>query len=131
MLIPATRYRDPETALAFLTGVLGMTTRAVYRDETGAIVHAQICVGRGMLMIGPEDDTPFGAAMVAPAAVGRRETTTVYAVVPDVAARHARAVAAGAEIFLPLEAQPYGGSSFSVRDPEGHVFTFGDYDPFT
>ena len=37
MLIPATRYRDPEAALAFLTDVLGMTARAVYRDETGAI----------------------------------------------------------------------------------------------
>ena len=76
-------------------------------------------------------ETPFGTVMVAPAAIGRRETTTVYAVVPDVAARPARARAAGAEIFLPLEAQPYGGSSFSVRDPEGHLFTFGDYDPFT
>lgn len=130
MLVPATKYRDPEAALTFLTDVLGMVPHAVYRDEAGKIVHAQLCIGQGMLMIGPEADTPFQKFMVAPAEVGNRETTTVYAVVADVAERFERVKAAGAEIVLPLTPQDHGGSSFSVRDPEGHVFTFGDYDPF-
>jgi uncharacterized glyoxalase superfamily protein PhnB len=130
MLIAATRYRDCAAALTFLTDVLEMGPHAVFRDDDGAIQHAQLRVGRGMLMIGPEADTPFGAFMVAPREVGMRETTTVYAVVRDVVGLHGRVRDKGAEIVMPLEAQDYGGSSFSVRDPEGHIFSFGDYDPF-
>ena len=129
MLIPATRYRDPEAALAFLRDVLGLGEHAVFRDESGAIVHAQMRCGTGLFMFGPEGRGGFDRFMVAPDAVGGRETTTVYAVVEDVVARHDRAVAAGARVVMPLEPQPHGGQSFSVADPEGHLWTFGDYDP--
>ena len=95
MLIPATKYRDPEAALTFLTGTLGMTADAVFRDEAGAIVHAQPCIGRGMLMFGPDAETPFQAYMIAPSEACGRETTTVYAVVDDVAHRYTRAKDAG------------------------------------
>ena len=70
MLIAATRYRDCAAALTFLTEVLEMGPHAVFRDDDGTIQHAQLRVGRGMLMIGPEADTPFGAFMVAPREVG-------------------------------------------------------------
>lgn len=129
MLIPATRYRDPDAVLAFLTGVLGLAEHAVYRDGAGRVTHAELRLGEGVMMFGPERDNAFAACMIAPAETGGRETTTIYAVVDDVAARHARCVDAGAEIVMPLETQDYGGSSFSVRDPEGHVWTLGDYDP--
>ena len=64
-----------------------------------------------------------------PSETGGRETATVRAVVPDMAARHAHAAEAGAEIVMPLEAQDHGGSSFSLRDPGGHVWMLGGYDP--
>lgn len=128
MLIAATRYHDCEAALKFLTGVFGPSEHAVHRDASGAIVHAQLMLGQGMFMFGPWNGGDFGRFMVDPAKVGG-ETTAVYAVVDDVAARHDRIAAAGAEIVMPLEAQDYGGSKFSVRDPEGHIRSFGDYDP--
>jgi len=129
MLIPATRYADPDAALSFLTDVLGLQENLVVRDGSGRIVHAQLSLGSGLMMLGPDDDTPFGAFMVPPRETGGRETTTIYAVVPDVAERFARVLDVGAEILLPLEEQDYGGSSFTLRDPEGHVWTLGDYDP--
>ena len=129
MLIAATRYHDCEAALAFLTDVLGLAEHAVFRDDKGAIVHAQLVLGQGMVMFGPWNGGDFGRLMVDPSKAGG-ETSTVYAVVDDVAALHDRIAAAGAEIVMPLEAQDYGGSSFSVRDPEGHVWSFGDYDPY-
>ena len=129
MIIPATRYRDPEAALAFLTGALGFREHAVYRDADGTILHAQLAMGDGIFMFGPEDRaTPFGRYMVSPGQAGG-ETTSTYVVVGNVVGHHARAAAAGVEIILPLEEQPYGGQSYSVRDPEGHLFTFGDYHP--
>jgi uncharacterized glyoxalase superfamily protein PhnB len=59
-----------------------------------------------------------------------RNTMTVYVVVPDPKAHHDRAVAAGAEVMLPLEAKDYGGSGYTCRDPEGNVWSFGDFDPY-
>jgi len=130
MLIPATRYRDPEAALSFLTSVLGLKELAVYRDDSGVIVHAELALGTGVFMFGAaQAETPFGAYMADPSETGGRATMSVYAVVDDPAACHARAVEAGAEILLPLEDQPQGGASFTLRDPGGHVWTLGDYAP--
>ncbi|MDF0600881.1 VOC family protein [Psychromarinibacter sp. C21-152] len=129
MLIPATRYRDPEAALVFLRDVLGLEEHAVYRGDDGKILHVQMRLGRGLMMFGPPQDNAFQQSMVMPEEIGGRETTTIYAVVSDVAAVHRRAEAAGARILVPLEPQPQGGVSFSLADPEGHVWTFGDYDP--
>ncbi|MWD26110.1 glyoxalase [Aquicoccus sp. SCR17] len=130
MIVPATRYRDPEAALAFLKAAFGLTEHAVYRDEAGVIVHAQLRAGQGMVMFGPSQGGAFDELMVAPDEVGGRETTTIYVVVPDVRAVLARAEAAEARILVPLEPQGHGGESFTAADPEGHVWTFGDYDPF-
>ena len=42
---------------------------------------------------------------------------------PDV--HFARAVAAGAEILIPIESKPYGGRGYTCKDPEGYVWAFG------
>ncbi len=131
MLIPATRYRDCEAALAFIRDVLGLEEHAIYRSEDGRISHAEVKLGEGIMMFGPPNDGPFDACMADPGAIGGRETTTIYAVITDVAERYARVVEGGAKVILPLEEQFYGGSSFTVADPEGHFWTFGDFDPRT
>jgi uncharacterized glyoxalase superfamily protein PhnB len=41
-----------------------------------------------------------------------------------------RVVAAGAEVVRPLADTDYGAREFGVRDPEGHLWDFGTYDPF-
>jgi uncharacterized glyoxalase superfamily protein PhnB len=60
---------------------------------------------------------------------GGRNTQSVYVVVEDPDAHHARAVAAGAKVVMPLEDKDYGGRGYSARDLEGHVWSFGNYDP--
>ncbi len=57
-------------------------------------------------------------------------TQAACLVVDDVEAVHQRALAAGAEIVTPLENPEYGGSFFACRDPEGHVWNIGSYDPW-
>jgi len=129
MIIPATRYRDPEAALLFLVGVLGLEEHAVVRDENGDLIHAELSLGDGLMMFGPKTDGGFQEHMIDPKDTGGRETTSIYVVVADVAERHARAAEAEARIVMPLEEQAHGGQRFSVADPEGHIWTFGDYDP--
>jgi uncharacterized glyoxalase superfamily protein PhnB len=130
MIIPATRYRDPEAALAFLTKTLGFAEHAVFRDENGVMIHAQLTTGTGMVMIAPHSEGgELDAYMTHPDQTGGRETVSIYAVVTDVAQRYARSVAGGAQILIPLRAEPYGGLSFTLCDPEGHIWTLGSYDP--
>ncbi len=35
----------------------------------------------------------------------------------------------GGEITMELVDQPYGNREFAVRDPEGHTWSFGTYEP--
>ena len=129
MLIPATRYADCEAALAFLKKVIGMEELAVHRDDSGANRHVEMKMGDSLFMFGPEDDRPFARYMTAPRDTGGRETTTMYVIVADVETHNAKAMAAGATIVVPLEDQDFGGMTYSLRDPEGHVWTIGNYDP--
>ena len=54
---------------------------------------------------------------------------SLYLWVPDVDAHHARAKAAGAEVFRAPEDTDYSSREYSCRDPEGHVWSFGTYRP--
>ena len=50
---------------------------------------------------------------------------TVAAIIPGLRNR-----AAGAAIVDELAQQDYGGKGYSCRDPEGHLWWFGSYDPW-
>jgi uncharacterized glyoxalase superfamily protein PhnB len=50
-------------------------------------------------------------------------------VVSDADEVYRRAKAAGAEIVIEIKDKDYGGRGFSCRDPEGHLWNIGTYDP--
>ena len=62
--------------------------------------------------------------------VGNTGTQSVYVIVDDADAHCVRAKAAGAEIIKDVEDQDYGGRLYSCRDREGHLWSFGTYDPW-
>jgi uncharacterized glyoxalase superfamily protein PhnB len=96
-----------------------------YRDG-----HAELKLGGGMIMLGAGKDDEYGRGFKGPQELGGVETRSVYIVVPDADAVHARAVAAGAEIVRPLQDTPYGSREFGVKDPEGHSWSVWTYDPW-
>jgi uncharacterized glyoxalase superfamily protein PhnB len=53
---------------------------------------------------------------------------SVYVATSDVDGLHQRAADAGAEIFNPLRDTDHG-REFCCLDPEGHIWTFGTYQP--
>ncbi|MEO6015136.1 MAG: VOC family protein [Devosia sp.] len=126
-LLPVLRYSDCTAALRFLTEVFGFTEGMSFRDDAGKVVHAELWFGNGGMMIGPVADTPFGKFMRQPGEAGG-VTASLFLVVSDPDTHHARSQAAGFEILLPLRDEPYGSREYSVRDPEGHIWTFGTYD---
>ena len=69
-------------------------------------------------------------AIVQPEDVGGRETQSACVVVADADAHYARATAAGATVVIDIADQAYGGRGYACKDPEGHYWWFGSYDPW-
>lgn len=115
-IVPYLSYRDAKAAIAFLTSAFGLTIVQV-QEEDGAVQHAELSHGNGVVMLGSAD-LPKGSP-------------GIYLVVPDADAHHAAAVAAGAEVVYPPEDTGWGARRWRARDPEGHEWSFGTYAPST
>lgn len=129
-IIPTMRYRDAAAAIDWLCNAFGFTKHLVVQGEKGRIVHAQLTYGNGMIMLGSDgNDTPFDKFQVPPDA-DNPVTQSPYIIVDDVDAHYARAKAADAMIVMDIRDENYGGRGYSARDPEGHLWNFGSYDPW-
>lgn len=129
-IIPIMRYRDAPAMIDWLCDAFGFERHLVVEDGNGGIAHAQLVSGDAMIMLGSDLSSDHGKLMVMPADIGNRQTQCPYMVVADADAHHARALAAGAEVIMAPEDQDYGGRLYSCRDPEGHLWNFGTYDPW-
>ena len=129
VVIPTVRYRDAAAAIEWLCRVFGFERHLVVPEPDGRIAHAQLRLGTGMIMLGSARDDAYGDLVAAPEK-GRPATAGAYVVVKDVDAHYARARAGGAEIVRDIKDEDYGGRDYTARDPEGHVWSFGSYDPW-
>lgn len=129
-IIPTLRYRDAVAAIEWLCTAFGFSRRAVYPDDAGGISHAQLTFGNGMIMLSTANDDQWGKRMVQPDAIGGRQTQCCCIIVRDPDEHYAVAKAAGATIIDDIKDADYGGRGYSCRDPEGHLWWFGSYDPW-
>lgn len=129
IIIPSLRYKNAPAAIDWLEKAFGFERHLVVPGPDDTIAHAQLKLGTGMIMMGSEKKDEFGKLVAAPD--GDKPTPqALYVVVKDADAVHDRAKTAGAEILMPLTDQDYGGRDFTCRDLEGHVWSFGTYDPW-
>lgn len=129
-IMPTMRYKDAGAAIDWLCDAFGFEKHMVVPGDDGAIMHAQLTLGDGMIMLGSARDDEFGRLQRCPADVGGVGTQSAYVVVPDTDAHYKRAIEAGAEIVYDIRTEDYGARGYSCRDPEGHLWNFGDYDPW-
>ncbi|MBM3608211.1 MAG: glyoxalase [Alphaproteobacteria bacterium] len=128
-IIPVMRYRNAPRMLEWLVEAFGFSRHAIYEDGKGGIAHAQLTLNGGMVMLASARDDAFGKLQSTPAALGGT-TQSPYIIVNDPDAAYERALAAGAKIFMLIKDEDYGGRGFICRDPEGHLWNFGSYDPW-
>ena len=129
-IIPTMRYRAAAAAIDWLCHAFGFEKYLVVPAGDGSIVHAELTFGNGMVMLGSHRDDEFGRLVNLPADNGGRTTQSAYIIVDDADAHYARARTAGAEIVMDIKDEGYGGRGYSCRDPEGHLWNFGTYDPW-
>ncbi|GAU66951.1 hypothetical protein SSP35_04_00300 [Streptomyces sp. NBRC 110611] len=123
---PVLHYDDTGTALRFLVDVLGFVEVVAAPDEHGGIGHAELrWPGGGALVFGSTRHTDSVHGRM------RAGTSAVYVVADDVDAVHQRVREAGGEILEPPHDTEFGSGArayaFTVRDPEGNLWTFGTY----
>jgi uncharacterized glyoxalase superfamily protein PhnB len=121
---PILAYRDARAAVTFLTEAFGFHPGALYArdDDPEVIEHAEMRwpLGGG-IMFGSagKDESPFGRRTPG--------NDSVYVVCEDPDTLFHRAVSAGAEVVRGLADEDYGSRGFTVRDPEGNLWSFGTY----
>ena len=81
-------------------------------------------------MLSSKLDTEFNQLIKQPEELGGMETQSPYVIVPDADAHYARAKGAGANIVLDIVDASYGGRGYTCRDLEGHLWSFGTYNPW-
>jgi uncharacterized glyoxalase superfamily protein PhnB len=128
-VIPTMRYADAPRMIEWLCTAFGFERQFVVPGDGGSIAHAQLAFGNGMIMLGSARDDEWGR-LVKPVGANDVATGAVYVVVSDLDAHAARAKAAGAEILYGPRDTDYGSREYAARDREGHVWSFGTYDPW-
>lgn len=128
--IPCLQYPDAPAAIDWLCEVFGFARHLVVPGPEGTIAHAQLRLGGGMIMLGSEHEGEYGRLVAMPEEFSGRETQSPYLVVPDADAVYAKAKAAGATILIDIKDEDYGGRGFTCRDPQGHIWSIGTYDPW-
>jgi uncharacterized glyoxalase superfamily protein PhnB len=127
---PILRYRSVPAAVDWLCTAFGFEKHRVVTGEDGGVRNAQLTFGDHMIMVLPVDDTGLARFIKQPDEVGGAETQSCYIVVGDADAHCRKAKAAGAAILLDVSDDDQGGRGYACRDPEGHIWSFGTYDPW-
>src|SRR5271155_306050 len=119
------RYADANAAIAWLERAFGFERKMVVPDGEGGVAHSELAFGGSVFMAGSAGGD--GDAAI-PSRVGGI-SGSIYVYPPDPDAHSRRAAGAGAEVVREPVDMEYGSREYSVRDPEGHLWSFGTYRP--
>jgi uncharacterized glyoxalase superfamily protein PhnB len=121
-------YEDPRAAIDWLGRAFGLEPRLVVEGDGGEIVHSELTLGDGVVMVGAAGKAPWTRS---PRSQGGGNTQALFAYVDDLEAHCARARAAGAAIATEPRTSDYGDEYWSDRsyeavDCEGHHWWFAE-----
>jgi|SRR5450631_528843 len=119
-------YQDAAKAIDWLCRAFGFEVRLKVEGEGGSILHSELVLGGGVVMVGDSQKTEHRRS---PRAVGGANTQSLMVYVDDVEAHCARARASGAKISIEPKTTDYGEEywedrSYEAEDLEGHRWWF-------
>jgi uncharacterized glyoxalase superfamily protein PhnB len=116
---PVLQAYDAPALIDFLVDTVGFLRTAVYADGE-KVAHAQLDWPEGGgVMLGSHRE---GAEWARPPG-----SFGAYVVTAQVDALYERLREAGVEMVREIADQDYGNREFSLRDPEGNIWSFGYY----
>jgi uncharacterized glyoxalase superfamily protein PhnB len=126
-VIPFLRYRDPTAAVEWLNKAFGFEPIDVMSDDDGKVLHAELRRGNGTIQLSAAGDGPI--AMRSPLDLPFTNMGVYMYIGDEVDAHFARAVAAGGDVVMEPADTNYGARVYTMRDLEGHIWSFGTYAP--
>lgn len=125
-------YDEPAQAIDWLCRVFGFEVRLKVEGEGGRIVHSELELGTGLIMVSGVDRAQDGLHDVpckSPRSLGGAVTQALAVFVPDVDAHYQRAKELGATVHNEPETHDYGEDywadrSYRCEDLEGHHWWF-------
>lgn len=130
-IIPSIRYNNCEKAIEWLCEALDFEIHLKVPSDKGGILHAQLIYNDCMIMLGSaHEGDGLGKLNSSPIELEGQNTASVYMVVADADAHYKKALAKGAEIVLDIKDEDYGGRGYTCKDLEGHLWSFGTYNPW-
>lgn len=113
--------RGADKAIEFYKNAFGAQVLGVHHTPDGKVMHGMLKIGDSFLMLA--DEFP-GMGTPAPETLGGSPVVlNVY--VEDVDALWNQAVAAGAQVVMPLADQFWGDRYGHIKDPFGHSWALG------
>ena len=120
---PYLTIKDATRAIEFYKQVFGATELMRIDAPDGKVGHAEIKIGDSIMMLADENPEWGNGS---PLSLGGSPVgLMIY--VKDVDATFAQAVAAGAQVYKPVQDQFYGDRSGTVTDPFGHIWTISTH----
>ena len=124
-LYPSLSYDDAAAAIEWLCDVLGFRKRLIVPGPDGTVVHSELSLGPGVVMVGsPRDDDGRSS----PKRLGG-VTAALSIQCDDPDAVFERVAKAGWEILHDLQEEDHDARGFMTRDPGGQQWYVGTYRP--
>ena len=108
-VMPYLILKDVAAFIDFTKNVFGAEELAVYRNDDGSFMHAEIQIGGCTIMMGQSNDD-WGV-----------QNAGLYINVEDTDSTFHKALDAGAMAIMPIEDKDYGRTS-GVKDPQGNTW---------
>ena len=122
-ITPYLYYDNVKAAVAWLENTFGLAKRFEIPAPDGAIMHAEMTLGSGVVMMGQACEEQGGKSPKELPAINQ----SLYVYVDDVDAHHAHAKAAGAPGITDLEDMFWGDRMYGAEDLEGHKWAFAQH----
>ena len=122
-------YDDAAAAIDWLVRAFGFEVRLKVEGEQGQIIHSQLTLDGGLIMVGQVGLTKKRLFLKSPRGVGGTNTQVLCVFVDDAEAHCERAREAGAIIRVEPTTEDYGedywaDSTYEAEDLEGHDWWF-------
>ncbi len=129
-IIPGLIYNDAPAAIDWLCNAFGFKRHMIVPGENDTVRHAELTLGKAMVMLGSSSSgSAYSKLTMSPQDVGV-QTQSPYLIVDDPDAIYTSAKKNGAHMVIDIKDEDHGGRGFTCADPEGHLWSFGTYDPW-
>ena len=128
-IIPGLVYNDAPAAIEWLCKAFGFKKHLVVLDN-GVVHHAELTLGKAMVMLGSVKNGNAYSKLVRSPKELEFQSQSPYLVVDDPDSIYASAKRNCAHMVIDISDKDHGGRDFTCADLEGHLWSFGSYDPW-